>query len=195
MESIPSLKRFYVCWRVFKDEPLGPQTPWTWLLRHPGKLRPRSKHTADWTGTTQLHLHEQDQPPPAARPSPAQVSYAYGCFWPCRERSNVLSEPIPFQNYVYVLVLELCRKVSLLKVISSQSVLDIKLSFSIKIKCHQKMISRLYCQKKIKVQVNVYATFGVRKRGKKNTSVCTHLFLQKDILEKMVHKLMKIKIF
>lgn len=104
--------------------------------------------------------------------------------------------PFPSKTtFTKVLVLELCRKVSLPKVISSQSVLDIKLSFSIKIKCHQKMISRLYCQKKIKVQVNVYATFGVRKRGEKNTSVCTHLFLQKDILEKMAHKLMKIKIF
>ena len=34
-----------------------------------------------------------------------------------------------------------------------------------------------------------------KKGGKEYISVCTNLFLQKDILEKMAHKLMKIKIF
>lgn len=155
----------------FKTSPVNPKTSQTRLPSHPGSWGPTP--SAQQTGPEPLGFC----PPQAGLPSTSSPTLAgrpmlmdtfdHSFHW--KMKNVIFNYPPP--NVLLSFSVWTCRKVSLQKMISSQSILDIKCSFSIKTSLDDDLFRWFAKKKKIKIQVDVYATYR-KKRRKNIISVC-----------------------
>ena len=169
----PAPKKSLTCAELYlKASLLNPQIPRTWLAHRQEAESSRSDSTADGGGGGRgdpSHLRRDARP---AGPHLQPRAPWHGwlrlrmCFLLQPREIQCFFGPFPSKSILKALVFVPRRKVSLVQVISSLRELDIKFSFSIKTRCHQKMISRSHRQGTKSKYTSVYTHLWCEERGR-----------------------------